>query len=278
MHVPGQCDAGAPWRSGGSVRTTDAATRLMAMVGVFALSALSCVQAQAGRVKCDPSGVYTCDAGTTCCPTVQGLTMHAGRPTSQCPSDAAPLTHDLCAPCATGFWGCCAAVNASCCADYSHCCPHGFPVCGPGGSCKKKMGLAVATAPGLSVQPPSRAVHGSAGAHLTKQCNDTFLKDCPGLWNRGTQCLVCLHKHGADMMAHGCPNASWPQLVFKVFCETPAPPPPITDCENTHSTKAACDADAACAWCTSAAVPPSCERIADAKRLPPSVFKCDKVL
>ena len=24
------------------------------------------------RVKCDSSGVYTCDAGTTCCPTVQG--------------------------------------------------------------------------------------------------------------------------------------------------------------------------------------------------------------
>ena len=48
---------------------------------------------------------------------------------------------------------------------------------------------------------------------------------------------------------------------------------PKVDCENTHSTKATCDADSACAWCTSAAVPPSCERIAVSER----VF-CDAIL
>ena len=181
----------------------------------------------------------------------------------------------------TGFWGCCAATNASCCADHSHCCPHDFPLCGPGGTCKNRTqgGLSSTSVPGLPRVPARRALDSAGpGATLSKQCNDTFVKDCPGLWNSGSLCLVCLHKHGTDLMAHGCPNASWPQPVYRPFCESPAPPPaPLVDCENTHSTKAACDADVACAWCTSAAVPPSCERIADAKRLPPSVFKCDKV-
>ncbi len=179
----------------------------------------------------------------------------------------------------TGFWGCCAATNASCCADHSHCCPHDFPLCGAGGTCKKKKGGMTSTSvQGLPRLPARHATTDfAASVPLSKQCNDTFSKDCPGLWNSGSRCLVCLRDHGADMMTHGCPNASWPQSVYKSFCESPAPSPPPVDCENTHATKTTCDADAACAWCTSAAVPPSCERIADAKRLPPSVFKCDKV-
>ena len=111
---------------------------------------------------------------------------------------------------------------------------------------------------------------------LTKQCNATFVKDCPNLWGAGTKCLLCLHSHGADMMAHGCPNASWPQPVYQAFCTAPAPPPPEAECEDKYTTKTACDADKGCSWCTSAAVPPSCERISDIKHLPPSVFTCDK--
>ena len=78
-------------------------------------------------------------------------------------------------------------------------------------------------------------------------------------------------------MAHGCPNASWPQPVYQAFCTAPAPPPPPeAECEDKYTTKTACDADKGCSWCTSAAVPPSCERISDIKHLPPSVFTCDK--
>ena len=48
-------------------------------------------------------------------------------------------------------------------------------------------------------------------------------------------------------------------------------------CFSDHATKASCDASAGCAWCTSAAVPPACNTLADARKLPPSVFKCDKL-
>ena len=126
-----------------------------------------------------------------------------------------------------GFWACCAAVNASCCADHSHCCPHDFPTCGPGGTCKKKKkeeeeegGDEVIA--GLESRPAAISALAAAGAPpLTKQCNDTFVKDCPGLWGNGTQCLICLHKHGADMMSHGCPSTSWPQPVYEAFCDSP---------------------------------------------------------
>jgi hypothetical protein len=59
----------------------------------------------------------------------------------------------------------------------------------------------------------------------------------------------------------------------------PAPPPPApaVDCNGKYTTKATCDADAACAWCTSAAVPAACNTLADARSLPPSVFTCDKI-
>ena len=48
-------------------------------------------------------------------------------------------------------------------------------------------------------------------------------------------------------------------------------------CFSDHATKASGDASAGCAWCTSAAVPPACNTLADARKLPPSVFKCDKL-
>ena len=49
------------------------------------------------------------------------------------------------------------------------------------------------------------------------------------------------------------------------------------DCNGLYTSKAACDASAACAWCTSAAVPAACNTLADATALPSSVFTCDKV-
>ena len=51
----------------------------------------------------------------------------------------------------------------------------------------------------------------------------------------------------------------------------------VGGCFSDHATKASCDASAGCAWCTSAAVPPACNTLADARKLPPSVFKCDKL-
>ena len=49
-------------------------------------------------------------------------------------------------------------------------------------------------------------------------------------------------------------------------------------CNGVYSTEAACDKDAKCTWCKSAAVPSSCNTLADAKTLPPGVFACDKKL
>eukprot|EP00245_Coleochaete_scutata_P012860 TRINITY_DN5046_c0_g1_i1.p1 TRINITY_DN5046_c0_g1~~TRINITY_DN5046_c0_g1_i1.p1 ORF type:complete len:138 (-),score=36.84 TRINITY_DN5046_c0_g1_i1:581-994(-) len=45
----------------------------------------------------------------------------------------------------------------------------------------------------------------------------------------------------------------------------------------TQSSKSACNKDAQCTWCTSAAVPSSCFPIRQAKHLPPAVFVCDKL-
>eukprot|EP00948_MAST-09A_sp_MAST-9A-sp1_P001893 g1893.t1 len=43
----------------------------------------------------------------------------------------------------------------------------------------------------------------------------------------------------------------------------------------SYPSQKTCDADKACAWCESAAVPSSCHTMKDAKSLPSSVFKCD---
>ena len=75
---------------------------------LLALCALSrgALSAPPARVRCDAAG-HTCDAGTTCCATVQGS------------------------------WGCCLGVNASCCSDMVHCCPSAWPVCQTNGKCTK---------------------------------------------------------------------------------------------------------------------------------------------
>jgi hypothetical protein len=74
---------------------------------------------------------------------------------------------------------------------------------------------------GWRAAPAVSALAAAGAPPLTKQCNDTFVKDCPGLWGNGTQCLICLHKHGADMMSHGCPSTSWPQPVYEALCDSP---------------------------------------------------------
>ena len=87
----------------------------MALLGarLLALCALSrgALSAPPARVRCDAAG-HTCDAGTTCCATVQGS------------------------------WGCCLGVNASCCSDMVHCCPSAWPVCQTNGKCTKADGTA----------------------------------------------------------------------------------------------------------------------------------------
>ena len=58
----------------------------------------------------------------------------------------------------------------------------------------------------------------------------------------------------------------------------PPPPPPPADCYGDHKTQARCDGASGCAWCTSGAVPPACNSLAEARSLPPAVFSCDKVV
>lgn len=48
-------------------------------------------------------------------------------------------------------------------------------------------------------------------------------------------------------------------------------------CNEAHTSKADCSADAKCVWCEAAAVPSSCFTKENAKRLPSGVFTCDKV-
>ena len=48
--------------------------------------------------------------------------------------------------------------------------------------------LAVASAPTVA----------TASAPLSKACNESFARDCPGLLGGGTKCLICLHSHGAQ--------------------------------------------------------------------------------
>mmetsp|Transcript_79550 Transcript_79550/g.223132 ORF Transcript_79550/g.223132 Transcript_79550/m.223132 type:complete len:387 (-) Transcript_79550:210-1370(-) len=47
-------------------------------------------------------------------------------------------------------------------------------------------------------------------------------------------------------------------------------------CQGKHKTQADCTADAACTWCTAAAVPSSCFTKENAAALPPGVFQCEK--
>ncbi len=44
-----------------------------------------------------------------------------------------------------------------------------------------------------------------------------------------------------------------------------------------YSDQTSCDADALCTWCKCAAVPSACYTVVNAKKLPPSVFACDKL-
>lgn len=48
-------------------------------------------------------------------------------------------------------------------------------------------------------------------------------------------------------------------------------------CHSSHSNQNACDADARCSWCKSAAVASSCHSIENARSLPSAVFACDKL-
>jgi hypothetical protein len=50
---------------------------------------------------------------------------------------------------------------------------------------------------------------------------------------------------------------------------------PAVDCFEQFKDQKKCDANAACTWCDSAAVPASCNTLEDAKSLPPAVFECD---
>lgn len=59
-------------------------------------------------------------------------------------------------------------------------------------------------------------------------------------------------------------------------CSACAAPTPAVDCFDKFTTQASCDANPGCTWCLSGAVPPACNTVADAKKLPPGVFTCDK--
>jgi len=50
---------------------------------------------------------------------------------------------------------------------------------------------------------------------------------------------------------------------------------PTDACRDSHSGEAECKADSKCSWCKSAAVSSGCFTKENAKRLPPSVFKCE---
>ena len=80
---------------------------------------------------------------------------------------------------------------------------------------------------------------------------------------------------------HGGPHCSMPCASFvptlPLFHGIYTCTPPV-DCFDKYKSQSSCDADSACAWCTSGAVPPACNTIEDAKTLPPGVFTCDKVL
>jgi len=49
------------------------------------------------------------------------------------------------------------------------------------------------------------------------------------------------------------------------------------DCETAYTDQDTCDADKACSWCVSAAVPSGCKDLETAKKLPSAVFKCDNI-
>ena len=53
---------------------------------------------------------------------------------------------------------------------------------------------------------------------------------------------------------------------------------PVKDsaCDSIKTDKA-CHANTACSWCTSFAVPSSCNSVEDAKKLPAGVFMCDNI-
>ena len=97
---------------------------------------------------------------------------------------------------------------------------------------------------------------------------------------------------GAGSSAPPVPDKSihFPELVCVVCnaytgkapkpsaCSSCAAPPKPVDCFDKFKTKATCDANPACTWCTSGAVPAACNTLADARSLPPGVFTCDKKL
>lgn len=69
-----------------------------------------------------------------------------------------------------------------------------------------------------------------------------------------------------------------PRLFACDFPPPPAPKPepepsPDKDCGSLLDEDSCTEAH--CVWCVSAAVPSSCYTEAEAKRLPPAVFKCD---
>eukprot|EP01064_Diplonema_japonicum_P032639 TRINITY_DN6188_c0_g2_i2.p1 TRINITY_DN6188_c0_g2~~TRINITY_DN6188_c0_g2_i2.p1 ORF type:complete len:143 (+),score=35.60 TRINITY_DN6188_c0_g2_i2:43-471(+) len=67
------------------------------------------------------------------------------------------------------------------------------------------------------------------------------------------------------------------EAVAEVKKNLPAPVAVGEDaCEAKYSAESTCDADAACTWCKCGALPSQCWTLANAAKLPPGVYICDK--
>ena len=95
--------------------------------------------------------------------------------------------------------------------------------------------------------------------------------------NAGINCVIKCKSKGC---ASGCIDKSLDQAMLEVgICADahhclPTEIAGTAACESI-STQDKCDAQDACSWCAAAAVPSSCKKKEDAKKLPPSVFQCD---
>jgi hypothetical protein len=119
--------------------------------------------------------------------------------------------------------------------------------------------------------PPRSSHQPFAGAALTSLWLDGVCSVAVGVWGGARRPFL-----SSDLSSGGCVDTSGAGPSPAPAPTPPSPAPPV-DCNDKYTTKASCDADPACSWCTSAAVPSACNTLADARGLPPAVFTCDKI-
>ena len=118
---------------------------------------------------------------------------------------------------------------------------------------------------GLDAENKCRELSTESACHTDKDCSWCVSAAVP------SSCNTVADAKSLPAAVFQCDNLSEEEEII----EEPEEIEENDPCHGVYTDQSSCDADAACTWCKSAAVPSSCNTVENAKKLPPGVFACD---